>query len=120
MNKIYRCSYILLVTASFLVLFNCSGKKKLDDGYKKPINTQSEKSISLASGQYEFAKISSEVLWECMWLGGAKHNGSVQLIEGALDISKGGQISGSFVVSLDSLKCFDLKNEGVFNLNFPK
>ena len=112
MNEIYRYSYLILVTASFLVLFNCSGKKKLDDSYKKPINAQSEKSISLASGQYEFAKMSSEVIWECMWLGGAKHNGSVQLIEGALDISKSGQISGAFVVSLDSIKCFDLKNEG--------
>jgi polyisoprenoid-binding protein YceI len=112
MNKIYGYRYLILVTASALVLFNCSGKKKTNDGYKKPINNQSEKSISLASGQYEFAKNSSEVLWECMWLGGAKHNGSVQLIKGALDISKGGQISGSFVVSLDSIKCFDIKNEG--------
>lgn len=112
MNKIYGYSYLSLVTASLLVMFNCSGKKKLDDSYKQPINIQSEKPISLVSGQYEFAKTSSEVLWECMWLGGAKHNGSVQLIDGALDISKGGLITGAFVVSLDSIKCFDLKNEG--------
>ena len=63
MNKIYRYSYLTLVTASFFVLPNCSGKKKLDDSYKKAINTLSENSISLASGQYEFAKTSSEVLW---------------------------------------------------------
>ena len=112
MNKIYRYSFLSMVATSLFLLVHCSGKKKIDVSLKEPINNLSEKSINLASGGYEFVKNSSEVLWECKWLGGAKHNGSVQLIEGSLDISNNSKISGSFVVSLESLKCFDLKNEG--------
>jgi len=112
MNKIYSYSSLSLFVVSLVISVSCSGKKKIDETDNARMNNQSEEPIRLASGSYQFIKTSSEVLWECMWLGGAKHDGSVELINGSLDISNDGNISGDFVVSLDSIKCFDLKNEG--------
>ena len=55
---------------------------------------------------------SSQVLWECEWLGGARHDGSVQLVSGSIDISSASDVNGKFIVDLTLMKCFDLKNEG--------
>jgi len=67
----------------------------------------------LRPGKFTTTKESSEIFWECEWLGGSSHDGSVQLVSGSIDISETLGVNGKFIVDLNSMKCFDLKNEGV-------
>ena len=93
----------------FFLVAGCSSKDKSSSEEVKTLNV---KEIKLNSGNYNAIEDSSEVLWECEWLGGARHDGSVQLVSGSIDISETSDLNGRFIVDLNSMRCFDLKNEG--------
>ena len=94
----------------FFFVAGCSSKDKSSSEEVKTLNV---KEIKLNSGNYNAIEDSSEVLWECEWLGGARHDGSVQLVSGSIDISETSDLNGRFIVDLNSMRCFDLKNEGI-------
>ena len=103
-------SSIINITITGLLLFTgCSTK---DKNSSKEVKVVSVKETKLNAGIYNALEDSSQVLWECEWLGGARHDGSVQLVSGSIDISSSSDVNGKFIVDLNSMKCFDLKNEG--------
>jgi polyisoprenoid-binding protein YceI len=67
------------------------------------------------SGDYTANSDSSSILWECGWLGGRSHNGDVAIKEGSVNIKNGRIVSAGFVVNMNTIQCFDLKNGGKRN-----
>ena len=104
-----RSIIINYLIIGFLLLAGCSTKEKSRSTESKALNV---KEIKLNAGDYNAIEGSSEVLWECEWLGGTRHDGSVQLVSGSIDISETSDVNGRFIVDLNSMKCFDLTNEG--------
>ena len=100
---------ILWIIIGLLLIAGCSTK---DKDSSKEVKVLSVKETKLNAGIYNVLEGSSQVLWECKWLGGARHDGSVQLVSGSIDISSASDVNGKFIVDLNSMKCFDLKNEG--------
>ena len=92
-----------------LLISGCSTKDKSSSKKSKALGV---KEIKLNAGDYNAIEGSSEVLWECKWLGGARHDGSVQLVSGSINISETSEVNGRFIVDLNLMKCFDLTNEG--------
>ena len=105
-----KLSIINITITGLLLITGCSTKD--DKNSRKEIKVFSVKETKLNAGRYTALEDSSQVLWECEWLGGARHDGSVQLISGSIDISSASDVSGNFIVDLNLMKCFDLKNEG--------
>ena len=103
-----RSSIINTTIIGLLLITGCSTK---DKNSSKEVKVLSVIETKLNTGPYNVLEDSSQVLWECEWLGGAKHDGSVQLISGSIDISETSDVNGKFIVDLNSMKCFDLKNE---------
>ena len=103
-------SSIINITITGLLLF--TGCLTKDKNSSKEVKVVSVKETKLNAGRYNALEDSSQVLWECEWLGGARHDGSVQLVSGSIDISSSSDVNGKFIVDLNSMKCFDLKNEG--------
>ena len=104
-----RLSIINITITGLLLFTGCSTK---DKNSSKEVKVLSVKETKLNPGIYNVLESSSQVLWECEWLGGARHDGSVQLVSGSIDISSSSDVNGKFIVDLNSMKCFDLKNEG--------
>ena len=104
-----RLSIINITIIGLLLITGCSTKNK---NSSKEVKVLSVKETKLNAGIYNVLESSSQVLWECEWLGGARHDGSVQLVSGSIDISSYSDVNGKFIVDLNSMKCFDLKNEG--------
>ena len=104
-----RSIIINYLIIGLLLFTGCSTKNKSSSKESKALNV---KEIKLNAGDYNAIEGSSEVLWECEWLGGARHDGSVQLVSGSIDISETSNVNGRFIVDLNSMKCFDLTNEG--------
>ena len=104
-----RLSIINITIIGLLLITGCSTK---DKNSSKEVKVLSVKETKLNAGIYNVLESSSQVLWECEWLGGARHDGSVQLVSGSIDISSSSDVNGKFIVDLNSMKCFDLKNEG--------
>ena len=104
-----RLSIINITIIGLLLITGCSTK---DKNSSKEVKVLSVKETKLNAGIYNVLEGSSQVLWECEWLGGARHDGSVQLVSGSIDISSSSDVNGKFIVDLNSMKCFDLKNEG--------
>ena len=103
-----RLSIINTIIIGLLLITGCSTK---DKNSSKEVKVLSVIETKLNTGLYNVLEDSSQVLWECEWLGGAKHDGSVQLVSGSIDISETSDVNGKFIVDLNSMKCFDLKNE---------
>ena len=104
-----RSIIINYLITGLLLITGCSTKDKSSSKESRVLNV---KEIKLNPGDYNAIEGSSEVLWECEWLGGARHDGSVQLVSGSIDISETSDVNGRFIVDLNSMKCFDLTNEG--------
>tara|TARA_B100001564_G_scaffold281134_1_gene243494 strand:- start:978 stop:1640 length:663 start_codon:yes stop_codon:yes gene_type:complete len=104
-----RSSIINYFIIGSLLIIGCSTK---DKNSSKEVKALSVKETKLNAGTYNALEGSSQILWECEWLGGARHDGSVQLVSGSIDISSASDVNGKFIVDLNSMKCFDLKNEG--------
>ena len=104
-----RLSIINITIIGLLLITGCSTK---DKNSSKEVKVLSVNETKLNAGIYNVLEGSSQVLWECEWLGGARHDGSVQLVSGSIDISSSSDVNGKFIVDLNSMKCFDLKNEG--------
>ena len=104
-----RSIVINYLIIGLLLIAGCSTKDKSRSEESKALNL---KKIKLNAGDYNAIEGSSEVLWECEWLGGTRHDGSVQLVSGSIDISETSNVNGRFIVDLNSMKCFDLTNEG--------
>ena len=103
-----RLSIINTTIIGLLLITGCSTK---DKNSSKEVKVLSVIETKLNKGLYNMLEDSSQVLWECEWLGGAKHDGSVQLVSGSIDISETSDVNGKFIVDLNLMKCFDLKNE---------
>ena len=103
-----RSSIINTTIIGLLLITGCSTK---DKNSSKEVKVLSVIETKLNKGLYNMLEDSSQVLWECEWLGGAKHDGSVQLVSGSIDISETSDVNGKFIVDLNLMKCFDLKNE---------
>ena len=103
-----RLGIINVTIIGLSLITGCSTK---DKNSSKEVQVLSIIETKLNAGRYNVLEDSSQVLWECEWLGGASHDGSVQLISGSIDISSASDVSGNFIVDLNSMKCFDLKNE---------
>ena len=103
-----RSSIINTTIIGLLLITGCSTK---DKNSSKEVKVLSVIETKLTTGIYNVLEDSSQVLWECEWLGGAKHDGSVQLVSGSIDISETSDVNGKFIVDLNLMKCFDLKNE---------
>ena len=104
-----RSIVINYLIMGLLLIPGCSTKDKSSSKKSKALGV---KEIKLNAGDYNAIEGSSEVPWECKWLGGARHDGSVQLVSGSIDISETSNVNGRFIVDLNSMKCFDLTNEG--------
>ena len=104
-----RSIVINYLIMGLLLIPGCSTKDKSSSKKSKALGV---KEIKLNAGDYNAIEDSSEVLWECKWLGGARHDGSVQLVSGSINISETSNVNGRFIVDLNLMKCFDLANEG--------
>ena len=104
-----RSIVINYLIMGLLLIPGCSTKDKSSSKKSKALGV---KEIKLNAGDYNAIEGSSEVLWECKWLGGARHDGSVQLVSGSINISETSNVNGRFIVDLNLMKCFDLTNEG--------
>ena len=74
-----RLSIINITIIGLLLITACSTK---DKNSSKEVKVLSVKETKLNAGIYNVLESSSQVLWECEWLGGARHDGSVQLVSG--------------------------------------
>ena len=104
-----RSIVINYLIMGLLLIPGCSTKDKSSSKKSKALGVKETK---LNAGDYNAIEGSSEVLWECKWLGGARHDGSVQLVSGSINISETSEVNGRFIVDLNLMKCFDLTNEG--------
>ncbi|SVB84054.1 uncharacterized protein METZ01_LOCUS236908, partial [marine metagenome] len=105
----------LLMTFVVFCLISCGGKEKSANQTKKLMIQDSESPLVFEPGNYTAESDSSSVLWECGWIGGRTHNGDVYLKEGLVNIKNSGIVSGDFVVDMNTIQCFDLKNDGARN-----
>ena len=87
-----RLSIINITIIGLLLITGCSTKDKNSSKEVKVLNV---KEIKLNPGDYNAVEGSSEVLWECEWLGGARHDGSVQLVSGSIDISEASDVNAA-------------------------
>ena len=108
---------ISLINFVILCLISCGGKQNTtgQNQTKKEISQNSSSSLALISGTYIIESDSSSVLWECRWLGGSKHDGDLKLEKGSVTIKDGNDINGQFVVDMNTIDCFDIKNIGTKN-----
>ena len=74
-----RSAIINFLIIGLLFISGCSTKEKSSDNDGKSLDVRA---IKLNPGDYTTIEGSDEVLWECEWLGGARHDGSVQLVSG--------------------------------------
>ena len=86
-----------------------SGKKKEDNELFKEDESGTTKMV-LKSGDYVPQYDSSSILWECTWLAGKAHNGDISIKEGSVKIEDGALVYANFIVDMNSMKCFDIKN----------
>ena len=103
-----RLKLLIHIIIGILLIVGCSTEDK------KGVNNDRSSSVKpmvLKAGVYEAINDSSKILWECEWLGGARHDGDVQLVSGFVDISETSNVSGKFIVNLNSMSCYDLKNK---------
>ena len=110
-NKVFLINFVILC------LINCGGKQKTtdQDQTEKIISQNSGSSFVLTSGNYIVEPGSSSVFWECRWLGGNKHDGGINLEKGSVTIKNDNNITGQFVVDMNTIDCFDIKNIGTKN-----
>ena len=92
-----RLSIINITIIGLLLITGCSTK---DKNSNKEVKVLSVKETKLNPGIYNVLESSSQVLWECEWLGGARHDGSVQLVSGSIDISSSSDVNGKFIVDI--------------------
>ena len=71
-----RLSIINITIIGLLLITGCSTK---DKNSSKEVKVLSVKETKLNAGIYNVLEGSSQVLWECEWLGGARHDGSCLL-----------------------------------------
>ena len=108
----------LLVLFFITTLFfapNCGGKDKSENKSVELKVKKGTSSLVFKSGDYSANSDSSSILWECGWLGGRSHNGDVAIKEGSVNIKNGRIVSAGFVVNMNTIQCFDLKNGGKRN-----
>ena len=103
-----RLKLLIHIIIGILLIVGCSTEDKKGISNDR---SSSVKPMVLKAGGYEAINDSSKILWECEWLGGAKHDGDVQLVSGFVDISETSNVSGKFIVNLNSMSCYDLKNK---------
>ena len=105
---------VFLINFVILCLMSCGGKQKAPDQnqIEKIITKDSRPLFIFAPGDYIVELNSSSIYWECNWLGGNKHDGGIYLDKGFISIKDDNKITGSFVVDMNTIDCFDIKNLG--------
>ena len=106
---------IILFIAYLFSFSSCSVKEKSANKHEKLKDDNNVALLVFDAGSYVAASDSSSVFWECRWLGGSKHDGDVYLEKGSVNIKDDGNISGNFVVDMNTIDCFDIKNVGTKN-----
>ena len=105
----------ILFIAYLFSFISCGVKEKSTN---KPEKFKLDNNVALLvfdAGNYIAESDSSSVFWECRWLGGKKHDGDVYLEQGSVNIKDDGNISGNFVVDMNTIDCFDIENVGTKN-----
>ena len=105
----------ILFIAYLFSFISCGVKEKSTN---KPEKFKLDNDVALLvfdAGKYIAESDSSSVFWECRWLGGKKHDGDVYLEQGSVNIKDDGNISGNFVVDMNTIDCFDIENVGTKN-----
>ena len=100
----------ILYIAYLFSFISCGFKEKSTN---KPEKFNLDNNVALLvfdAGNYIAESDSSSVFWECRWLGGKKHDGDVYLEQGSVNIKDDGNISGNFVVDMNTIDFFDIKN----------
>ena len=116
MKRYNKSSVLILFIMTLLFYFpGCGGKEKSANKTEILKVNKMTPSLVLEPGNYTADSDSSSVLWECGWIGGRTHNGDVYLKEGLVNIKNSGIVSGDFVVDMNTIQCFDLKNDGARN-----
>ena len=114
--KINKNSVPSILFIAYLFSFiSCGVKEKSTN---KPEKFKLDNDVALLvfdAGKYIAESDSSSVFWECRWLGGKKHDGNVYLEQGSVNIKDDGNISGNFLVDMNTIDCFDIKNVGTKN-----
>ena len=106
---------IILFIAYLFSFSSCSVKEKSANKHEKLKDDNNVALLVFDAGNYVAASDSSSVFWGCRWLGGSKHDGDVYLEQGSVNIKDDGNISGNFVVDMNTIDCFDIKNIGTKN-----
>ncbi|MEC7849442.1 MAG: YceI family protein, partial [Candidatus Neomarinimicrobiota bacterium] len=111
--KINKKAFII----NFVVLciISCGGKEKTANQTEKLKDDNNVALLVFDAGNYVAESDSSSVFWGCRWLGGSKHDGDVYLEQGSVYIKDDGNISGNFLVDMNTIDCFDIKNIGTKN-----
>ena len=106
---------IILFIAYLFSFISCGVKEKSANKHEKLKDDNSVALLVFDAGNYVAESDSSSVFWGCRWLGGNKHDGNVYLEQGSVNIKDDGDISGNFIVDMNTIDCFDIKNVGTKN-----
>ena len=115
MKKEFKSILVIGNILCLLLFTGCGGKDSSKNGNKMRTSENKVSTFSLDRGKYIADSESSAVFWECGWLGGKNHNGDVYLEEGLLFIKDNNNLTGSFLVDMTTIDCFDEKNIGTKN-----
>ena len=106
---------IILFIAYLFSFISCGVKEKSANKHEKLKVDNNVALLVFDAGNYVAESDSSSVFWGCRWLGGNKHDGDVYLEQGSVNIKDDGDISGNFIVDMNTIDCFDIKNVGTKN-----
>ena len=87
-------------------MVSCSQKKEKTDSLNDSL-----KEMSISAGNYTADIDSSELTWIGRKISSG-HNGTINLKDGALNISKDGSIYGKFTIDMNSISVSDLQGGG--------
>ena len=115
MKKKNRLTFIFCNVLFLITLTGCGGNGGSKNAKESKITNKAVSTFSLNPGEYIADTDSSSVFWECGWIGGYSHNGDVSLEQGLLSVNYEKGLTGSFLVDMTTIDCFDEKNLGTKN-----
>ncbi|MEO1433961.1 MAG: YceI family protein [Bacteroidota bacterium] len=107
MKGLTKLFMLLAIAATFAA---CSSEPKGDDA-----KTTDAQEVQKTDAAATFAVSEGTVNWEGTKVGG-KHNGTINVTEGSLDVKDGNIVGGQLTIDMNSLICTDLEGEKKANL----
>ncbi len=104
MNKL-NFAGLLIVTSLFVI--SCNQAPKSDEA---EVTEAKEVAEVTAEAQYTILPEASEVTWVGTKPGG-RHNGTIEIKEGALKVNNGEVVGGNFTMNLNQIEVLDLEGE---------